>query len=110
MGPLFVLLIMATLAGMLFVCAFGILLFKFSIRLASAVAISFAGGAVLSLYPAIFAASPFVGETTFQSRFAVCLFLAWLASAGIAGGIVAAFFALRLIRHRRSKALLPPLQ
>jgi len=111
MGPLFVFLIMAMLAGALFVCGFVILLFKCSIRLAFALAAAFAGGAVLSFYLAIFAATLVVGaRSTLQSSFAIYVYLAWLASASVAGGILTAFCARRLIRHRWSKPLPVPLR
>jgi hypothetical protein len=113
MGPLFSLLLAGIGAGALVVCVFIISLFKYSTRLALVLAVSFVGGAALGFVLAVFAATLVTGVgATLVSGLAIFLYLAWLASAGVAGGVVAARYGLGLAKHHWGKtpAAAPPVK
>lgn len=97
MGPAVTILFVSLGAGTLVAIVFCILLFKYSAWTALGLAIAFTGGTVLSGALAVLAATLVIGiGPTLHSTFAVVLYLAWLTSASVVGGIAAAHFASRL--------------
>ncbi|MDI3565165.1 hypothetical protein [Bradyrhizobium sp. Arg816] len=97
MGPAVTLLFVSFSAGTLVAILFCILLFKYSARMALGLALAFVGGAILSGALAVLAATLVIGiGPTLQSTLTVVLYLAWLISASVAGGIAAARVASRL--------------
>jgi hypothetical protein len=111
MGPAFSLFLATTAAGALVVCVFCILRFKYSAWSALVLAVTFAGGAALAFVLAVFSAAMVIGVgPTLESDFAVGLYLTWLASASIAGGIAAVRCAPRLAVRLWTKAPTTPPQ
>jgi hypothetical protein len=97
MGPAFSLFLATTAAGALVACVFCILRFKYSTWSALVLAVTFAGGVALAFVLAVFSAALVIGVgPTLESGFTVGLYLTWLASASIAGGIAAVRYAPRL--------------